>query len=295
MTTKLSTMLAAGLFIGFFGMVLWLGLPTSDDEVQSDRLQVVTTIYPLEYFASVIGGSHVAVSNIVPAGSEPHDYEPTPRQVALVLSADVLVTIGAGLDTWAGEAGSEAVTVIATEVVDIVNEDPHIWLDPVLAQQIVFALRDTFIAADPEHARDYDASAEGLVAALQSLNSDYAGALAQCELNDIIVSHDAFGYLARRYNFNLHPIAGLSPEAEPSVRDLSDLARLAEVLDVKIVFFETLVSPELANTLAAEVGAETAVLNPLEGLSQVEIAAGQDYLSVMEANLTALQAAMLCQ
>jgi zinc transport system substrate-binding protein len=256
---------------------------------------VVTTIYPLEYFASVIGGDHAEVRNIVPAGSEPHDYEPTPRQVAEVLEADVLVTIGAGLDAWAAEAGSDALTVTATEVVETTNEDPHVWLDPVLAQHIAFALRDAFTATDPEHARDYNANTEGLVAALQSLHDEYERAFVDCELNDIIVSHDAFGYLARRYEFTLHPIAGLSPEAEPSVRDLSNLAKQARNLGVTTIFFETLVSPDLAHTLASEIGAETAVLNPLEGLSGEEISNGEDYFSVMEANLQALQSAMLCQ
>jgi zinc transport system substrate-binding protein len=159
----------------------------------------------------------------------------------------------------------------------------------------VLSIQDALVQIDPEREKYYAANAEAYVQALMGLDDNYAASLLRCELNDIIVSHDAFGYLARRYKFNVLPITGLSPEAEPSVRDLTRLANDARELGVKTIFFETLVSPELAETLAKEVGAETAVLNPLEGLSEEELAAGENYLLVMEKNRVALSSAMLCQ
>jgi zinc transport system substrate-binding protein len=168
-------------------------------------------------------------------------------------------------------------------------------LDLVLAQDVVRAIQQTLTAADPDHAVQYAENANDYLQKLLTLEAEYAATLARCELDDIIASHDAFGYLARRYNFTIHAIAGLSPEAEPSVRDLTLLAREARSTDVQVIFFETLVSSELAETLAKEVGITTAVLNPIEGLTPDELAAGDDYLSVMSLNREALAAAMLCQ
>lgn len=318
MQSRLTTGLAVLVFIGILVFLVWLGLPMSGDRTADDRLLVVTTIYPLADFVQNIGSEYVEVVNVVPAGTEPHEYEPTPREVAQVLEADVLIYLGGGLDVWAEDMSAEViehggyVLGIEDEVTfarleeELENEsaadehghegiDPHIWLDPVEAQNIVSVIADALAAVDAEHAVQYQARANVYMQELQELDGAYQASLASCELDDIIVSHDAFGYLARRYGFTIHSISGLSPEAEPSVRDLAELAETARALGVKTIFFETLVSPKLAETLAKEVGAVTAVLNPLEGLTREELEAGETYLTVMEKNRQALHAALLCQ
>jgi len=304
MKPHLTTILASSFFLAVLGLVIWFGIPDAQNTSRGDRVFVVTSIYPLADFAENIGGNFVYVSSIVPAGAEPHDYEPAPREVGQVLEADVLVYIGGGLDTWVEEVSDETterggrvlkMSEVVTFASDGENVDPHAWLDPVLAQEMVTVIRDALIAADPEHTEQFTLNAAAYIQALRDLDVSYSAALKKCDLNDIIVSHDAFGYLARRYDFNILPITGLSPEAEPSVRDLSVLAREAEERGITTIFFETLVSPELAETLAKEVGATTAVLNPLEGLSPEELQAGDNYLSVMQKNREALSSAMLCQ
>lgn len=278
----------------------------------NNSLRVVTTIYPLADFAqNVAGETPVTLTNIIPAGAEPHDYEPSPRDITTVLQADVLVVLGGGFDAWAQalttdvrQAGGQV--VVLTDSLQFAaphgedNEegmaiDPHIWLDPVEAQNITALIRDAMMAADAEHAREYYTNANAYAAQLENIHREYATGLSSCTQNDIIVVHDAFGYLARRYQFEVHAINGLSPEAEPSLKDLADLAQLAKQLGTSTVFFETLVSPELAQTLAGEIEAQTAVLDPIEGLSSEALAEGHTYLSVMRDNLQALRSAMLCQ
>jgi zinc transport system substrate-binding protein len=304
MRDRLPAFIAASFFLGTLGLVLFFGLPEARNLAPQDRLFVVTTMYPLADFIQNVGGEYVYVSNVIPPGAEPHDYEPSPQDVAEVLEADVLVYLGGGFDQWAEDMAADTTengglvlgvdqAVPMTVVDDVV--DPHLWLDLVLAQDVVRAIQQTLTAADPDHAVQYAENANDYLQKLLTLEAEYAATLARCELDDIIASHDAFGYLARRYNFTIHAIAGLSPEAEPSVRDLTLLAREARSTDVQVIFFETLVSSELAETLAKEVGITTAVLNPIEGLTPDELAAGDDYLSVMSLNREALAAAMLCQ
>lgn len=291
MTQRLSLVLAGGFFLAMLSLVLWLGWPTADHTSPGGKVFVVTTIYPLFEFTQHVGGDHVYVKNIVPAGAEPHEYEPSPRDVTEILEADAVFFIGAGLDDWVGEAVGHGSPL--TAITD--GTDPHIWLDPTLAQKMVEQIRLDLIAVDPDHAADYTANADAYKQELAQLDADYRHGLADCQLDAIIVSHDAMNYQAKRYGFEALGITGVSPEAEPSVKDLTNLARQARSLKITTIFFETLVSPELAETLAKEVGATTAVLNPLEGLSDEEMAAGADYLSVMRANLEALRTAMVCQ
>ncbi|MFZ2681563.1 MAG: zinc ABC transporter substrate-binding protein [Patescibacteria group bacterium] len=319
MKTHVVSLISVIFFLGILGVVIWLGAPDTKSVPRENRLFVVTTLYPLEELIRQVGGEYVYVANLIPPGAEPHDYEPTPRDVTDLLQADVLVYLGGGLDAWAEDLAPDVMAAggltlgIETVVpfyelsggeVEVVaddhehehgNIDPHIWLDPVLMQQAIEGIRSTLTSADPVRAQIYAANAEAYTLKLMDLADEYTAALAQCQLNDIIAAHDAFGYLSRRYNFNLHSIAGMSPDAEPSVKDLTALARTARSLGVKTIFFETLVSPELAQTLAKEIGAETAVLNPLEGLTEEELANSEDYLSVMRTNLEALSAAMLCR
>ncbi len=291
------------------GLWLWLVQPNDQLEAPVASVQVVVSVYPLADFTRRIGGEFVGVTSVVPSGVEPHDFEPSPRTVTQILDADALIYIGAGFDRWAEDAVPEleardGVTLAVEDAVNLrqnfssdseASLDPHVWLDPVAAQDIVIAIRDLLSQIDPQQASVYTANAQVFLESLRELDAAYATTLSECERNDIIVSHNAFGYLGNRYDFNIHAISGLSPESEPSLNDLVELAAQAKELKIDTIFFETLVSPALAQTLAEEIGAKTAVLNPIEGLSPSEIAAGENYLSLMEQNRLALSDALLCQ
>lgn len=434
-----------------FGVASLLLFSTSRVQLPSanEQLRVAASFYPLANFAAAVGGEYADVTNIVPPGTEPHDFEPTAKNIAAIYSADVFLLNGAGFDPWAKkiipEAEKNGVAVFtAAGYVDLapnaeVNEldehtclhiehgpfrsvaavhapaplpdvsrihtrfditlaekrgdsrgtvsfeatesseyafyvtekipvtllapdgkiipfeasqavvkdcpaakvkhvadldtgiyrlsfgeapvgtvgiaienalakedeeghdhahgawDPHIWLDPVLAAQIVEAIRDRFIAADPTHAAAYRANAAAYTQELEALDAEYRSGLAVCRIRDAVASHAAFRYLAARYNLMILPIAGISPDDEPSPRAMAEIATIAKEKGITHIFFETLLSPKLAETIAREIGAQTLVFNPIEGLTHEEAARGETYLSLMRTNLANLRTALACQ
>jgi zinc transport system substrate-binding protein len=266
-------------------------------------VDVVAAFYPLQFLAEQIGGDHVAVTNLVKPGAEPHDLELSPKQVAAISDADLVLylhslqpTVDAAVRM---EAGGHALDV--TKMAPLVPApagsdepdalDPHIWLDPVRFTAISEAVADRLAAVDPAHAADYAANEAALTAKLIDLNQRYATGLADCRRHDIVTSHAAFGYLAARYHLTQVPITGLAPEAEPTPRKLADVAKLARSKGVTTIFFETLVSPKIADTLAREIGAQAQVLDPIEG---IEPGSSDTYLTAMNANLNRLRTALGC-
>ena len=256
-----------------------------------DGLSVVASFYPLQYVAQRVAGDHADVASLTSPGQEPHDLELTVRQTAEIASADVVLTLTGfqpSVDAAVEQDGPGTVVDAADQME---GEDPHLWLDPTrvaaLAQQTADALGET----DREHVEDYERNARALVADLEDLDRDYRAGLTDCEVDTVVVSHDAFGYL-ERYGLEVVGVAGISPDAEPSPARLQELADLIRRTGVTTVFTETLVSPAIARTLAEEVGVRTATLDPIEGLS--DETADMDYLSLMRGNLEALRAAGSC-
>lgn len=279
-----------------------------------DKLDIVATVYPLAYLAQRIGGDAVNVMLLTPAGSEPHDFEPTPQDVAAMQNADLLLLNGAALDTWAElvDRGPQPTLIMADAVPyyevehkeEIAPEeaehahgalDPHAWLDPVLAHSMAQALADELLLIQPERAEVLQRNLAAVKSELEQVHQEYTVGLATCRSRTIVVSHDAFGYLARRYDLTELPIAGLSPEEEPSPAQLAQIADAAKAAGVTTVFTESLANPKLAETLAQELTLTTAVLNPLEGLTADEQSAGQDLLSLMRRNLQNLRTALQCE
>ncbi len=271
------------------------------------KLQVVTSFYPLYFFAQQIGGDRADVTNIVPAGAEPHDYEPTSQDMATMERSQLIILNGGGLEAWADNLSRNTNTVkttivtagegLATAQVTEGNRtvtDPHVWLDPPLAEKMIERIAQGFERVDPVNAEYYKTNAGVLEAKLIALDTKYKLGLGMCAEKSIITSHAAFGYLATTYGLNQVPIAGLSPDAEPSPSQLADIVQFAKTNQVKYIFFESLASPKLSQTIATEVSAQTLVLNPLEGLSDEDLAKGEDYFSVMYDNLTHLQTALAC-
>ncbi len=275
---------------------------------QSGKLQVVTSFYPLYFFSSVIGGDKADVKNITPSGTEPHDYEPTSGDIANIENSKLLILQGTGLEAWGDNikkninpnhttvvvAGQEFMNLSILEN-GVTITDPHVWLSPPLAEKMADKILAGFIAVDPLNATYYTINETKLKTDLSALDSEYKQGLATCASKDIITSHAAFGYLATTYGLNQVSIAGLSPDAEPSPKQLVDIVNFAKLNNVKYIFFESLVSPKLSETIANEIGAQTSVLNPIEGLTTNELAQGKDYFSEMENNLLNLETALQCK
>jgi zinc transport system substrate-binding protein len=260
----------------------------SDSAASPRATDVVAGLYPLAFAAEQVGGGDVAVRNLTAAGAEPHDLELTPRDVEAILGADLALYVGGGFQPAVEEAvaSSDVPAVDVLEGLDLREGDAHVWLDPLRFAQVVERIGT--VLGEEEAARE-------LAGKLRALDQELRAGLADCRRRELVTTHDAFGYLAERYGLETIPITGNSPEAEPSPRDLEAVAGLVEERGVTTVFTETLVSPEIAETVAREAGARTADLNPLEGLTEEEIERGEDYFSVMEANLAALREGLGCR
>ena len=278
------------------------GLAACGDETGGEEtVTVVASFYPLAEAAEKVGGHDVEVTNLTPAGTEPHDLELTPDQVDAVEDADVVLYLGGGfqpaVEEVAGRRAEGAVDLLAE--LDLTegeggDVDPHFWLDPTLLAEAVDRIEAALAAAEPVARTEFEAHADDYRDDLDTLDEELSRGLATCERRDIVTSHAAFSYLARRYDLEQVAIAGLSPEAEPDPDRLSDLTDLIGERGVTTVFYEALVSPDVAETLAREAGVGTAVLDPIEGLSEDDADADADYATVMRRNLEALRAALGC-
>ena len=268
-----------------------------------DGVQVAAAFYPLAYVAERVGGEHADVHNLTAPGGEPHDLELTVKETAEVADADLVVyerDFQPAVDAAVDESASGQV-LDAADVADLVpfrdhgvdsdETDPHFWQDPLLLADVGDAVAEKLSEVDPDHSEDYAANADDLRADLVQLDQDYSAGLAGCERSTVVVSHDAFGYL-QRYGIDMEAILGLSPEAEPTPADLARLQDLIHEDGVTTVFSESIASPKAAEALADATGARSAVLDPIEGLT--DRTADEDYLSLMRANLTALEEANGC-
>jgi zinc transport system substrate-binding protein len=255
---------------------------------------LVASFYPLAFAAEQIGGDTIVVHNLTPPGVEPHDLELSGSDVRTIADADLVLYFGEGFQPSL-EAAVDSTSAHGVDLLDAVETraggegepgvDPHVWLDPV---------RYAAIAQRIGEELDRGPEADQFAAKLHALDREFRRGLSGCERKEIVTSHAAFGYLAERYGLKQVAITGITPEAEPTPRDLEGVVREVRAVGATTVFFETLVSPRLAETVAREVGAKTAVLDPIEGLTAKEATAGEDYFSVMRENLEALRKALAC-
>lgn len=271
----------------------------------SGRIPVVASFYPLAEFARRIGGDRIGVLMLVPPGVEPHDYEPSPRDLAALEGARLLVYNGAGFESWIDRllpALPPSVELVnATAGMELLTPawassgpDPHVWLDPLRAAAQVDRILAGLIRVDPDGRGEYEANARELRSALQDLHRRFEQGLRACRRKEFVTTHAAFGYLAARYGLSQTAVAGLDPESEPSPARLRVIIEFMRRSGAEVVYSETLITPRTAEALARETGARVAVLNPLEGLTPDEQGRGLDYFSVMDANLNALVDGLDC-
>ena len=305
------------------GLVL-SGCSSSDSNSDASGIKVVAAMYPLEFVATSIGGDLVSVENFTPPGVEPHDLELTPSQVVALDDADLLLFIS-GFQPALEEAAQQSAPANSLDLLTIdglnllaatedghdhghdhgaedkhageeahsdeeLVSDPHVWLDPERLVVVAKAVASKLSEVDPDNSEVYATNLAAFVAELETLDQKFLAGLASCERDLIVTAHAAFGYLADAYGLTQEAIAGLSPESEPTPKRLNEIGKEAKADGTTTIFFETLASPKVAQTLADDLNIEAAVLDPIEGISE-----GQTYFSIMESNLEALRKALNCK
>ncbi|GAA2137160.1 zinc ABC transporter substrate-binding protein [Kitasatospora kazusensis] len=281
---------------------------TSSAKSSDGKLNVVASFYPMEFLVEQIGGDNVHVTDLTAAGVEPHDLELTAKQVASVQQAGMVVYLK-GLQPTVDQAvaQSEAKHVVdATVASPLVDHhldegtsgtgqaahatgDPHIWLDPTRYAAVARSVGAELAKADPAHAPDYQKNTDALVGKLATLDQEFQSGLKGVKSKTFVTSHAAFGYLSDHYGLTQIAINGVDPEAEPTPARLAEIQKAAKDNGVTTIFFETLVSPKLAETVAQDLKLKTAVLDPIEG---VKSPAKDDYFSIMRQNLANLRTAL---
>jgi len=299
---------------------LYTGRPALQDREEQGKTRVVASFYPLYEFASKIIGDRGEVSTLIPAGVEPHDWEPTAEDVSRGRAADVLIINGAGFERWVNDL--EARFVLNTsEGIEFNHEEgeneagtadenghegdntgeggngvnPHIWLDPTFAKHQVNKIRDVMTRADPANAGYYNQNADKLIAELDSLDASIRTELASCDKLDFIAFHDAFFHFSERYGLRQHSIQGVSPEGEILPQTIQQIIELANGLDINVIYSEDLIDRRLADTIASEIpDGKVLVLSPIEGISEEEQAAGIGYIDKMNQNIVNLKEGLEC-
>jgi zinc transport system substrate-binding protein len=255
-----------------------------------NRETVVASFYPLAFAAQQVGGENVVVENLTPPGAEPHDLEISPSDVSTIKSADLVLLLGHGFQPQLEDAagsGPNVVALLDTPSLDVHRDgDPHVWLDPIRYTKIVE--RVGAVLRRP-------AAATRLVGRLRELDKEYRRGLADCARREIVTSHEAFAYLAERYGLRQIAITGLNPESEATPQALQETVDAVRASQATTVYFERLVSPRLAETVARETGTKTAVLDPIEGLADTEKKEGADYFTLMRTNLHSLRTGLGCR
>ncbi|KOR88625.1 metal ABC transporter solute-binding protein, Zn/Mn family [Paenibacillus solani] len=285
------------------------------------KVNVMTTFYPIYEFTKEIGGDEVNVVNLLPTGVEPHDWTPRSQDIVNTSKSQLFLYNGAGLEGWVPgflkglDRDTQVKPVEVSQGIKLIDatgddghghgegaehdhdhdthhSDPHTWVSPKSALVMAENIKNSLVEVDPEHQDVYEQRYENLKEKLTKLDNDFTSELSKLPKKDIVVSHQAFGYLCRDYGLTQHAIMGLSPDAEPRAQDLVNLTKTVKEKEVKYIFFEELVSDKLAKTLASEAGVETLVLNPVEGLTKEQANSGENYFTLMEKNLQNLTKAL---
>lgn len=290
----------------------------SQSPEDANKLNIYTSFYPMYDFTVKVGGDKVNVTNLVPAGTEPHDWEPSTTDLANLEKADVLVYSGAGMEHWVDKVvgsltNKDLVTVEASKGITLQEGhhhdeeetdqdedeheeesayDPHVWISIRNAKAEMENIKNALVQADPDNTAYYEENYAGYAKKFDELDQKFTDQLSALPNKTIVVAHEAFGYLCSDYGLTQMGIEGLSADSEPDPARMAEIIRFARDNNVKTIFFEELVSPKTAEAIASEIGVKTDMLNPLEGLTEEQLAAGEDYLSVMEKNLETLVASL---
>jgi zinc transport system substrate-binding protein len=277
--------------------------------VSQGKISVVASFFPIYEFVKAVGGNRIEASTLVPIGAEPHDFDPTIQQIQKANAAKLLVYNGASMEEpWIHELSpqntidtSKGITLLPNPSDPQIKgpNDPHIWLDPVLAIQQVQNIRAGLDKADPKNSQYYDQNAQDFIGQLNKLDTAFRGNLSSsnCAKKDFIAFHQAFGYFANQYGLTQHSIhEGLTPNGEVLPQKLVEVVTLASNLGLKVIYSEDLIDPRSAQSIAEQVpGAKVVVLSPIEGVKPSELNAGIGYLDKMYQDLAALKEGLQCR
>lgn len=279
------------------------GSDSTTEPVSERGWDVVASFYPLQFVTERVGGELVTVTNLTEPGVEPHDLELAPQDLGVLNDADLAVYL-AGFQPAVDDAVAQKSEGQVLEVGDTADlsltyeadgdalNDPHFWLDPMRMADVADEVALSLSQVDPPAQATFEANAAELRSELETLDATFRKGLADCERRQLVTSHTAFGYLADSYDLEQVGLTGLSPDAEPNPQQLATVTEFVRDNDVQTIFYETLVSPDVAETVANATGANTDVLDPLEGLS--DASQGDDYLQVMKSNLANIRAGLPC-
>jgi zinc transport system substrate-binding protein len=282
------------------GMLL---VPGCRRQAETGHPRVVCSLFPLYEFARAVGGDRAEVSLLLPPGVEPHAWEPRARDLVAIAQADLFLCVSRNLEPWAqdvvqGASRQGLRLIVAAEMIGLPDEesrDPHIWLDLVYDQEIVEGIARVLASIDPDRADLYRDNAGSYKRKLEAIDREYEAGLASCRHRTLVLGgHSAFSYLARRYGLEQIPLYGVSADAEPTPQRLAEVVALARKRQLKYVFFETLVSPKLAEVVAEEIGARTLPLNPGANLTKGQLEEGVTFLAILEENLRNLRKGLAC-
>jgi zinc transport system substrate-binding protein len=288
---------------------------SSSTQANIKKLEVYTSFYPMYDFAIKIGGDKVKVINLVPAGTEPHDWEPSTTDIANLEKADMIIYNGSGMETWTDKVigsltNKKLFKVEASQGIKLIQGheeeeehkeqkeheesgyDPHVWISIKNAKAEMKTIKEALKVTDPNNAEYYESNFKVYADKFDQLDKEFTDTISTLPNKDIVVAHQAFGYLCADYGLNQVAIEGLSADSEPDPARMAEIVGFVKKNAVKTIFFEELVSPKVAEVIAKETGAKTDMLNPLEGLTKEQLDKGEDYIFVMEKNLVALKEAL---
>jgi zinc transport system substrate-binding protein len=271
------------------------------------KLRIIASFYPIYYFMKEIGGVRVDIETLIPIGVEPHDFEPTIQQIQNAESADMVIYNGIGLEKWIDKINSKIKIDASRGFNPITNNktkiiganDPHVWLDPILARQEVENIRDALVKVDPSNSKYYQTNSNKLLADLNNLDARIKIELVNCNMRDFIAFHSAFAYFAKRYGLVQHSIQGISPEGEILPQKIQQIVQLARDLKLHIIFSEDLVDPrsaQSAQVISEEIpNGRVLVLSPIEGINSTEQKVAKDYFDKMNENINNLKIGLQCR
>ncbi|EKZ0428604.1 zinc ABC transporter substrate-binding protein [Enterococcus faecium] len=286
---------------------------TNKEADKKEDLTIVTTFYPIYDFTKEIVGDEGNVKLLIPAGTEPHDFEPSAKERAEISDADVFVYNSSDMEFFGDSLkdsvdSKQTLMIEAAKGIDRLESqeadeheeseeghdhaheyDPHVWLDPVLAIKEVRTIAGELGEKYPDKKEIFTKNADAYIKKLEALDQKYSEELKNATNRTFVTQHAAFAYLANQYNLEQVAISGVSPDQEPTPSRLAELKEFVKKNNIKVIYFEENASSKVAETLSNETGVKLEVLNPLESLTNEQIKAGENYISVMEKNLEALK------
>ena len=284
-------------------MLALIRLSQTVPDANHSRLKIVASFYPIYEFVKRVGGNNVNITTLIPIGVEPHNFEPTIQQIQNAESADLIIYNGAGLEKWIDKIDSKS-KVDASQGLNFLKGndsesagtyDPHVWLDPVLAEKEVENIRDALVKVDPANSQYYQSNANKFIAELNNLDNKIKTELTTCDKKDFIAFHNAFTYFANRYGLNQHSILGVTPEGEILPQRLQEIIQTARNLGLNIIYSEDLVDPRSAEVIAQEIpNGKVLILSPIEGINADEQKAGIGYLDKMNEDIDNLKIGLQC-